>query len=231
MLGREIGGILCEADDAFFTPIGSSAPEEAPVEEGGMSMTPAGPSMDGGFSSDPSLGGSSSSGSYVDPETGEPITNKDGKTIAGDPNADPGTYIGEVDDPNFTNDQSNSCAGSSESSSSTQGANTDNSTPDATKPDDTSSEETQETSDPDPGPKPDDDMPADDGSGSGGPAGPRTNVAYGSSAEISSGAENFYLPPDDSVGGGTPRSNVANAANSAASSALLAVASSRSHLT
>jgi hypothetical protein len=79
MLGREIGGILCEADDAFFTPIGSSEPEQAPAEEGGMSMMPAGPSMDGGFSSDPSVGGSSSAGSYIDPETGDRSPTKTGR--------------------------------------------------------------------------------------------------------------------------------------------------------
>jgi hypothetical protein len=145
-------------------------------------MTPAGPSTDRGFSSDPLLGGSSSSGSYVDPTTGETITNRDGQTIAGDPNADKGTYIGDVDDPNSASSASPS----------------DNSEPTAS-----------ETTQPDPAPTPDGGLPPDDATGtSSGPAGPRSD----------------FMPADDSVNGGTPRSYSANAAS------LAAAATSEFHL-
>jgi hypothetical protein len=62
----------------------------------------------GGVCKDLSAGGSSSGSSYVDSTTGELITNEGGTTTAGDPNADKGTYIGEADDPSFT-DSDQSC--------------------------------------------------------------------------------------------------------------------------
>jgi hypothetical protein len=68
-------------------------------------------------------------------------------------------------------------------------------------------------------------MPADDGSGGTGSAGPRANVYTASSA-----AQNYFMPSDDSAGGGTPRSNVADVANLGALVAFNAVLLSRQHL-
>jgi hypothetical protein len=230
-LGREVGGMACEIADAIGGTF-NTGPENVydPSDYGnGGSCTDQGPTggqsrgKDGGYSGAPEGpgGGFSSLGSYIDPETGEQITNKDGKTIAGDPNADQGTYIGEVDDPNFTNDDANSSGSSGSTSSSSQSTGTD-STQESSGTEETG--ETEETGDA--GPKPDDDMPADDGSGSGGPAGPRSNV-YSSSVEASSGAGWVYMPADDGSGEGTPRSDVANLPPS---SSLHIVALSRSQL-
>jgi hypothetical protein len=65
-------------------------------------------------------------------------------------------------------------------------------------------------------------MPADDGSGATGPAGPR--------AYIYSSFENQVMPSDDSAGGGTPRSNAALTVNLASVAALYAVVLSRAQL-
>jgi hypothetical protein len=78
--------------------------------------------------------------SFVDPDTGEVITNKDGKTYAGAP-TDKGEYIGEADDVNFNAQY----VGEADDPKFVNGGD------DSSKPD------------------PKDNMPADDGSGPSGP--------------------------------------------------------------
>lgn len=236
--GKWLGGALCDVIDSMPNPF-DTGPDNLydpaqewtdPSDPGATGGQSAGTT--GGYSKDPGdVGGSSSMDSYIDPTTGEPITNKDGQTIAGDPNADQGTYLGEVDDPSFVQDQSGSRPSSSTNSSSSTDQSSSTSTDKSSQSTEQSSDshevqETQQSSDPN-GPKPNDgDMPADDGSGSTGPAGPRMNV-YSSVADK---ASNFYMPADDSAGGGTPRSNTAVTASVAGLSAFQAVVLSRAPL-
>lgn len=150
----------------------------------------------------------------VDPNT-PAATNPTGSAPAGNPAVDEGTYIGEVDDPNFVtgsgkpdepgpyNPFPTNPGGSSDNGpQATDGpAPATDSTP---SPSDNSGPAATETTQPDPAPVPDGDLPPDDASGtSSGPAGPRSD----------------FMPADDSVGGGTPRSNAANVASLAAASA------------
>ncbi len=231
--GKYVGTGLCEAGIAVGSAVKAIfQPDEnnPPIGEGnGETCTDPGPTggqsagKTGGYCKDPDAG-FTPDGTYTDPTTGEPITNKDGKTTAGDPNADPGTDIGDVDDPAFLQDQSTASPNSSSSSSSepnsSSSTNTDNSSQ-GTQPD---APETEETQPSDPvGPNPTGSMPADDSSGSGGVAGPRANIY--------SVFTDQAMPSDDSAGGGTPRSNVANVANSGLSDALRTIALSRSNLT
>ena len=221
--GRYAGAGTCEAIDGAVNvveTVGNAAVDAASFvgsavvalfnpDHQNVPTEPANPNGDGGLSS---------GASYIDPTTGEQITNKDGKTIAGDPNADPGTDIGEVDNPASGQNQSTPSQNSSEKTSEpNQSTATDTTTPEPAQPEDTPATGTT-----DPGPKPDG-MPADDGSGSNGPAGPRSF--------INSSAAEVYMPADDSVGGGTPRSNAANVANAANSFNFNVMALSRSYLT
>lgn len=236
--GEEVGGAIAQRlggfVDTMFTPQGDipayidPTTGEAITNQGGTITAGDpnadkgtyigdvddvyGPKVEGGYSADPARGGSSnpdSSFTYIDPTTGEPITNQGGTTTAGDPNADKGTYIGDVDDPNFNGDKGTSSSpdNSSSSTDSTPSSSTDSGSPQAT-----------ETTPTDPAPVPDGDLPPDDASGtSSGPAGPRSD----------------FMPADDSVGGVTPRSNAANVASLAAASAsaLQLIALSRTQIT
>ena len=235
--GKYAGAGTCEAIEAVGDAVAfagsavaalfSPDQQNVPTEDGhGETCTDPGPTggesrgTTGGYSANPNGGSDSSPGaSYIDPTTGEPITNKGGTTTAGDPNADTGTYIGEVDDPNFTGNQSSLLPVPARRILRTS-TTADNTTTESTVPDEPPAEEAHGTDDP--GPKPDA-MPADDGSGSTGPAGPRSYI-YSSGAEVS-------MPADDSAGGGTPRSNVASVAHVAVSPTLFNVALSRSQLT
>ena len=255
--GRELGGMLCtiapDVGNPFNTgPDWLSDPRRDAPSTGGVCTDP-GPTggqsagTDGGTckGTDPTGGGFSSKDSYVDPTTGEPITNQGGKTIAGDPNAT-GTYLGEVDDPNFVNggnqDSSSSNSSSSSSSSSSTPSSSDSSSTSAnssstssssstsgsTDTSNTQTQEAQQSTDPN-GPKPNGgSMPADDtsGSGSSGPAGPRTNIYSSLTDQIG----NVMMPTDDSAGGGTPRSNVANAMDLGAVAPLSATVLSRQQI-
>jgi hypothetical protein len=195
-LGKELGGVICTVGDILN-----------PFDMGPENVYDPSQPGDGGECSDPGPTGGVSAGTTggycADPATGN---------SSSAPAGDEGTYIGEVDDPDFVN-------GDKSSPSGTSGSNTDNST----KTDDSAKESAQGTDGaqgtpeettqcaPDDGPKPTDARPADDGTGSTGPAGPRANV-YSGFAWLASGAESRYMPADDSVGGGTPRSNIAHAA-------------------
>jgi hypothetical protein len=205
----------------------------------GASMCEAGKAIASTFDTGPD----SDSFSYDDPETGERITNDrtstgDWSTTAGDPNAPKGEYIGEADDPNFVNaapaddsnknqstntdnnnsNQSSTNSTDSSSSQSTQQSSDNNSTQQSTD----NSNQTQQSSQP-VGPNPGSgNLPADDTSGSTGPAGPRANVYQSMSNPAN------FMPSDDSTGNpgpGGPRSNGSDsmmAASTAAQNGLLA---------
>jgi hypothetical protein len=131
----------------------------------------------GGFCSDPTANGrgASSANSYIDPDTGERITNEGGLTIAGDPAGMNAKYIGEADDPGFTNDDHSS----TDSGTSVYAGEADD--PNFV---------TEKQADDKPegaGPK-DDNMPSDDGIGPNDPH-----------------AHDAYMPADDGSGGVGPR--------------------------
>jgi hypothetical protein len=189
-VAKDVGGAICTVIDpildAKYVPVSNG--EDADSEGDGAQCTaPTGPDLTGGYCVDPDEGGASQT-TYVDPTTGETVTNTADASTAGDANAT-GTYIGEADDPNFANDQSDSTGGSSgsgqtsnsdtsASSTSTEQSSSSDSTQSTQQTDDSDKDEATQSTDSDPKPG-SDNMPSDDGSDSPRYGGPVSYVSMG----------------------------------------------------
>lgn len=191
-IGRDLGGAVCTVIDTVADDLSQDA--GAPNPDGGAAQNtvPAGPDLTGGYSVDPDEGGASQT-TYVDPTTGETITNTADGSVAGDPNA-LGTYAGEVDDPSFINGQSDSAGSSSArgqtsssdtsaANSSTEQSSSSDSTQSAQQTNDSDKDEATQSTDSDPKPG-SDNMPSDDGSDSPRYGGPVSYVSFGNAQTV-----------------------------------------------